>query len=122
MTIRTLSTNHSLHVGTIFVPNRCLAHRALREPRRGDNAIYFCLDTADEERAVSRRLVEELDDPDWNNSGRAAWGLTYGVADEAKALVEEGLLEARAGRDQWVHAEGGVPGLARVATEKSRDS
>ena len=66
-----------------------------RNPRFHHNAIYFSLSTMRPKSvAVCRRLVEELSDPDWNNSGRAAWGLTYGVVDEARTLVEEGLLKA----------------------------
>jgi hypothetical protein len=69
---------------------------------------------------VCRRLVQELGDPDWNNSGRAAWGLTYGVSDEAKGLVEEGLLKALPEETNDYTREQEFRALRSVATEKSR--
>jgi hypothetical protein len=70
--------------------------------------------------AVCRRLVDELDDPDWNNSGRAAWGLTYGVPEEAESLVEQGLLEALPEETNPYTRKQEFRALRGVATEKSR--
>jgi hypothetical protein len=91
------------------------------EPRFHGNTVYFCLSTMRTKSArVCRRLVEELDDPDWNNSGRAAWGLTYGVADDAKAVVEEGLLQALPEETNPYTRKQEFRALRAVATEKSR--
>lgn len=70
--------------------------------------------------AVCERLIEVLGEPDWNNSGRAAWGLTFGVPEAAYAAVEEAMIAAIPEelnvqvRQQEYHA------LKNVATEKSR--
>jgi hypothetical protein len=69
---------------------------------------------------VCRRLIEELDEPDWNDSGRAAWGLTYGVTEEAKSLVEKGLLKALPEETNPYTRKQEFRALRRVATEKSR--
>jgi hypothetical protein len=83
--------------------------------------IYHALSTMrSKSPAVCRRLIEELSDPDWNNSGRAAWGLTYGVTDEAKSLVEEGLLKALPQETNDYTRENELRALRLVATEKSR--
>jgi len=92
-----------------------------RHTRYHGNTIYFCLSTMrNKSVAVCRRLVEELDDPDWNNSGRAAWGLTYGVAEEAKSVVEEGLLGALPEETNTYTRTQEFRALRGVATEKSR--
>lgn len=92
-----------------------------RDPRYHHNAIYFGLSTQREKSAaVCRRLVEELDDPDWNNSGRAAWGLTYGVTEEAKSVVEEGLLRALPEEINTYTRTQEFRALRQVATETSR--
>lgn len=92
-----------------------------RDPRYHHNAIYFGLSTQREKSAaVCRRLVEELDDPDWNNSGRAGWGLTYGVTEEAKSVVEEGLLRALPEETNTYTRTQEFRALRQVATEKSR--
>jgi hypothetical protein len=84
-------------------------------------AIYNALSTMRRKSpVVCRRLVEELSDPDWNNSGRAAWGLTYGVAEEAKSLVEEGLLKALPQETHDYTRENELRALGGVGTEKSR--
>jgi hypothetical protein len=72
--------------------------------------------------AVCRRLVEELSNPDSNNSGRAAWGLTYGVTEEAKSLVEDGLLKALPQETNEYTREHELLALRGVGTEKSRPS
>jgi len=91
------------------------------EQKYHHNAIYFCLSTMrTKSPAVCRRLVEVLAEPDWNNSGRAAWGLTYGVTEEAKALVEAGLLKALPEETNDGTRKNELRALARVATEKSR--
>ena len=92
-----------------------------RDPRYHHNVIYFGLSTMRSKSvAVCRRLVEELDDPDWNNSGRAAWGLTYGVTDEAKSVVEEGLLRALPEEMNPYTRRQEFRALRQVTTEKSR--
>jgi hypothetical protein len=92
-----------------------------RDPQHHHNVIYHCLSTMrSKSLAVCRRLVEELADPDWNNSGRAAWGLTYGVTEEAKGLVEEGLLKALPEETSDYTREQEFRALRGVMTEKSR--
>lgn len=84
-------------------------------------AIYHALSTMKTKSvAVCERLVEELADPDWNNSGRAAWGLTYGVQEEAKAMVEEGLLKALPQENNTYTRGEEMKALGKVASEKSR--
>ena len=91
------------------------------EQQYHNNVIYFCLSTMRTKSvAVCRRLVEELSDPDWNNSGRAAWGLTYGVPEEAKTLIEEGLLKALPEEINTCPRTQEFRALRGVATEKSR--
>jgi hypothetical protein len=83
--------------------------------------IYHALSTMrSKSPVVCRRLLEELSDPDWNNSGRAAWGLTYGVTEGAKPLVEEGLLKALPQETNDYTRENELRALRAVATEKSR--
>jgi hypothetical protein len=85
------------------------------------NVIYFCLSTIrSKSPTVCGRLVEELAQPDWNNSGRAAWGLTYGVTEEAKPLVEEGLLKALPQETNEYTRKEEFRALRNVATQKSR--
>jgi HEAT repeat protein len=92
-----------------------------RKPPHHHNVVYFGLSTMRTKSiAVCRRLVEELADPDWNNSGRAAWGLAHGVADEAKPLVEEGLLSALPEETNPYTRREEFRALKQVATEKSR--
>jgi hypothetical protein len=84
-------------------------------------AIYNALSTMRRKSpAVCRRLIEELSDPDWNNSGRAAWGLTYGVTEEARPLVEEGLLKALPQETNEYTRENELRALLGVGTEKCR--
>lgn len=91
------------------------------EPKYHHNAIYFCLSTMrTKSPAVCRRLVEVLAEPDWNDSGRAAWGLTYGVTEEAKAMVEAGLLKALPEETNAGTRKNELRALAHVATEKAR--
>ena len=92
-----------------------------RDPQHHGNTIYHCLSTMKAKSVpVCRRLVEELDEPDWNKSHRAAWGLTYGVPEDAKSLVEDGLLRAlpEEANDNARRTE--FQALRGVATEKSR--
>ena len=92
-----------------------------REPRYHHNVIYFGLSTMRPKSVpVCRRLVEDLADPDWNNSGRAAWGLTYGAVAEAKPLVEEGLLKALPEETNAYTRGQEFRALRNVATERSR--
>ncbi len=91
------------------------------EPRYHHIVIYHCLSTIQKKSLiVCRRLVEELNDPDWNNSGRAAWGLTYGVTEEAKPLVEAGLLKAIPEETNQYTRKQEFRALQQVATDKSR--
>ncbi|NOX54864.1 MAG: hypothetical protein GXP27_10585, partial [Planctomycetes bacterium] len=96
--------------------------RLSRDRRFHHEVIYFALSPMRTKSvAVCRRLVEELDDPDWNSSGRAAWGLTFGVPEEAKGLVEKGLLKALAEETHPYTRQQEFRALRRVATEKSRE-
>jgi beta-lactamase regulating signal transducer with metallopeptidase domain/HEAT repeat protein len=83
--------------------------------------IYHALSTMQSKSvAVCERLIEELDNPDWNDSGRAAWGLGYGVVKEAYSLVEEGLLTALPEEMNNYTRREEFEALSVVATEKSR--
>lgn len=98
-----------------------LAIELSHKPPHQHNVIYFVLSTMRTKSvAVCRRLVEELDDPDWNNSYRAAWGLTYGVPEEARSLVEEGLLRALPEETNPQTRKQEFTALRGVATAKSR--
>lgn len=91
------------------------------DPQHHQIAIYHGLSTQREKSVVvCQRLIEELSDPDWNNSGRAAWGLTYGVVPEAAPLVEEGLLEALPEETNSYTRGQELRALSTVATKKSR--
>jgi len=92
-----------------------------RNPQHRGHVIYHCLSTMrTKSPEVCRRLIEELDEPNWNDSGRAAWGLTYGVVEEAKSLVEEGLLKALPEETHSYTRKQEFRALRRVVTEKSR--
>ncbi len=85
------------------------------------DVIYFSLSQMQSKSVpVCERLVEELAHPDHNNKGRAAWGLTYGVVEEAKALVEDGLLAALPEETHDYTREQEFRALRNVVTEKSR--
>jgi HEAT repeat protein len=84
-------------------------------------AIYHALSTMKPKSVpVCERLIEELDEPDWNNSGRAAWGLTYGVPEAAYQAVEQALIAAIPEELNDYTREQEYRALANVATEKSR--
>lgn len=84
-------------------------------------AIYHALSTMRPKSVpVCERLIEELDEPDWNNSGRAAWGLTYGVPEAAYQVVEEALVAAIPEELHDYTREQEYRALANVATERSR--
>ena len=92
-----------------------------RDPRHRGHVIYHGLSTMrTKSPEVCRRLIEELDEPNWNDSGRAAWGLGYGVVEEAYSLVEEGLLKALPEETNSYTRKQEFRALRRVATEKSR--
>ena len=92
-----------------------------RDPQHRGHVIYHCLSTMQTKSPeVCRRLVEELDEPDWNDSSRAAWGLGYGVVEEAYSLVEEGVLKALPEETNSYTRKQEFRALRRVATEKSR--
>lgn len=91
------------------------------DPKHHGHAIYHALSTMKSKSpAVCKRLVEELDEPNWNNSGRGAWGLTYGVTDAAKPIVEAGLLKALPEETNDYTRSQEFRALRGVATEKSR--
>ena len=57
-------------------------------------AIYFGLSTLyDKSEAVIDALIATLDDPDWNDSGRALWGLGFGVPERHQRKVAEALVD-----------------------------
>jgi len=92
-----------------------------RNPSYHHNAIYYCLSTMrTKSLAVCRRLVEVLDKPELGGGGRAAWGLTYGVNEDAKSIVEEGLLTALPEETDDYTRGNEFRALRNVATEKSR--
>lgn len=92
------------------------------QPRFKGYVVYHCLSTMPKKsQVVCERLVEVLDDPDWNNSGRAAWGLTYGVTREAEGLVEKGLLNAIPEETNPYTRGKEFRALLLVATEASRE-
>jgi len=63
-------------------------------------AIYFGLSTFMEKSpATVERLIEVLADPDWNNSGRALWGLSYGVPVVSQQTVVDAMLDMYANRN-----------------------
>jgi HEAT repeat protein len=100
-----------------------LASNDNHEVRHG--AIYFGLSTfADKSPAVVEALIETLTDPDFNNSGRALWGLGHGVPPASHARVVDALVELHNGRSspnvradcrRIVGMYGGEAGLARLA-------
>lgn len=93
-----------------------------RHPKHHGRAIYHALSTMrPKSLEVCARLIEELDDPNWNNSGRAAWGLTYGVPRNAYTLVEEGLLGALPEETNAYTRKQEFDALRGVASEASRD-
>jgi hypothetical protein len=69
-----------------------LARSSDRDVRH--NAIYFGLSTfAEKSEAVVDALIETLADPDWNNSGRALWGLEHEVPVALQPKVAAALVE-----------------------------
>lgn len=95
--------------------------RLSRDPQHHGHAIYHALSTMPSKSVpVCERLIEELDESNWNDSGRAAWGLTYGVVDEAKSLVEQGLLAALPEETNDYTRKQAFRALRPVATERSR--
>ncbi len=92
-----------------------------REPKTLGYAVYHSLSTMPSKSvAVCQRLVEVLDVSDWNDSGRAAWGLQRGVVPEARRLVEDGLLKALPEETNESVRKSEFDALRNVATEKSR--
>ncbi|MGF1571442.1 MAG: HEAT repeat domain-containing protein [Sumerlaeia bacterium] len=88
----------------------------------GDSVIYHCLSTMKTKGVkVCKRLIEVLDDPDWNNSGRAAWGLGYGVQKDAYTIVELGLLKALPQETNHYTRKQMFRALQNVASENSRE-
>ncbi|QDV08169.1 Regulatory protein BlaR1 [Planctomycetes bacterium Poly30] len=66
---------------------------AQKGSRHRHDAIYFGLSTFYEKSpAVLQALFEACEDPDHNNSGRALWGLTYGVPEASHADVADFLI------------------------------
>ena len=67
-------------------------------------AIYFGLSTfLDKGEAVVDALIETLSDPDFNNSGRALWGLGHGVPTALQPKVAAALVDLHNNRsDQYL--------------------
>jgi HEAT repeat protein len=58
------------------------------------DAIYYALSTSPEKTpAAVDKLIEVLSDPDWNNWGRAIWGLGYGVPEDQQKKVAAAMLQ-----------------------------
>lgn len=58
------------------------------------DAIYYALSTSPEKTpAAIDKLIEVLSDPDWNNWGRAIWGLGYGVPEDQQTKVAAAMLQ-----------------------------
>ncbi len=94
-----------------------------REPGHRSIAIYFALSTMPNKSVpVCKRLIEVIQDPLSKNDDRArvAWGLRGGVVEEAKPLVEAGLLAALPEETDQDARTAEFRALRRVATEKAR--
>ena len=58
------------------------------------DAIYFGLSTLiPKNAAVVDKLIETLEDSDWNNWNRALWGLGHGIPEELQPRVADALAE-----------------------------
>ncbi|APZ92477.1 HEAT repeat domain-containing protein [Fuerstiella marisgermanici] len=58
------------------------------------DAIYYALSTSPEKTpAAIDKLIEVLSDPDWNNWGRAIWGMGYGVPEDQQTKVAAAMLQ-----------------------------
>jgi len=69
-----------------------LSHSADGDLRH--QAIYFGLSTLyDKSEPVIDALIATLNDPDWNNSGRALWGLGFGVPEQHGRKVGAALVD-----------------------------
>ncbi len=84
------------------VEERLLEIAATDDPGLYHDAIYFALSTLNNK---SKNVVAELgraaEHPDHNVSGRAAWGLAYGVLPEAQDAAADVLLQV------YEHRKGG---------------
>jgi predicted outer membrane protein len=64
------------------------------DPDSRHDAVYFGLSTfKPKNAAVVDKLIETLEDPDWNNWDRALWGLRYGVPRELQPKVAAALAD-----------------------------
>ncbi len=94
-----------------------------RDPKHRSVAIYSALSKIPNKSVpVCKRLVEVIQDPLVKNDdrARAAWGLNGGVVDEAKPLVEAGLLAALPEETDEDARTTEFRALRRVVTEKAR--
>ena len=94
-----------------------------QEPKRLGIVVYFGLSPMRTKSvAVCKRLVEVMQNPSVraDDRARAAWGLTYGVTDEAKSIVEAGLLTALPEEGNEDARTTQFRALSRVATDKSK--
>lgn len=92
------------------------------DPKYEYIVVYHCLSTMpSKSKIVCERLVEILDATDWNSSGRAAWGLTYGVVPEANELVETAILKALPEETNDYTRRQEFTVLKQVASERSKE-
>jgi hypothetical protein len=64
-----------------------------KDPEKAHDAIYFGLSTLhNKSEAVVRRLIRAMEGDDFENSGRARWGLGYGVPEEHHPLLADAFL------------------------------
>jgi len=93
-----------------------------RDPQYQGTAVYYCLSTMrTKSLPVCQRLIEVMQGSSKHDDrARAAWGLTYGVVEDAKPLVEAGLLTALPQETDQDARTTGFRALRLVATETSR--
>jgi lipopolysaccharide biosynthesis regulator YciM len=103
--------------------------RCYLDSGRGEKGIRFFMNLGqqmygakriDTLRDIMNQFKVKYPDQVQKVAGQAAWGLTYGVTDEAKPLVEEGLLKALPQETNDYTRENELRALRLVATEKAR--
>ncbi|MCF7972837.1 MAG: hypothetical protein K9N55_03375 [Phycisphaerae bacterium] len=94
-----------------------------RDPQYQGTAVYYCLSTMRTKSVpVCKRLIEVMQESSSKRDDRArsAWGLTYGVVEDAKPYVEAGMLTALPEETDEDARKTGFRALRLAATEKSR--